>query len=99
MKSTMTIGISGIRRWRLPNGDFHRADGPAIEYPNGEKEWYINGKMHRKNGPAWIRKFRNYSTKRWYINGFQHRTNGPAITSKGIEVWLSCEKAIFWRKV
>jgi hypothetical protein len=22
----------------------HREDGPAIEYPNGDKYWYFNGK-------------------------------------------------------
>lgn len=26
----------------------HREDGPAIEYPDGCKEWFINGKRHRK---------------------------------------------------
>jgi len=26
------------------NGELHREDGPAVEYANGEKYWYINGK-------------------------------------------------------
>jgi hypothetical protein len=26
------------------NDDFHRPDGPAIEFANGDKYWYINGK-------------------------------------------------------
>jgi hypothetical protein len=25
------------------NDDFHRLDGPAIEFANGDKYWYING--------------------------------------------------------
>ena len=34
------------------NGQLHRTDGPAIEYANGDKYWYINGQRHRDNGPA-----------------------------------------------
>ena len=30
----------------------HRVDGPAVEYPNGDKEWWVNGKRHREDGPA-----------------------------------------------
>ena len=33
--------------WRL-----HRLDGPAIEYANGDKSWYINDQHHREAGPA-----------------------------------------------
>lgn len=24
----------------------HREDGPAVQYPDGTKEWYINGKQY-----------------------------------------------------
>jgi hypothetical protein len=34
--------------------NIHREDGPAIEYPNGDKEWYRNGNLHREDGPAVI---------------------------------------------
>ena len=27
-------------------GELHRTDGPAIEYADGSKEWYLNGKRH-----------------------------------------------------
>lgn len=30
----------------------HREDGPAIEYLNGDKAWYRDGKLHREDGPA-----------------------------------------------
>lgn len=30
----------------------HRVDGPAVEYANGNREWFINGKLHRIDGPA-----------------------------------------------
>ncbi len=30
----------------------HKEDGPAIQYTNGDKEWWINGLLHRIDGPA-----------------------------------------------
>lgn len=30
----------------------HREDGPAVEYDNGDHEWWVNGKLHRLDGPA-----------------------------------------------
>ena len=30
----------------------HRHDGPAIEYVDGGKVWWVNGKQHRLDGPA-----------------------------------------------
>ena len=30
----------------------HRLDGPAIEFANGTKVWYVDGKRHRLDGPA-----------------------------------------------
>ena len=35
-------------------------------YPSGHKEWYLNGKLHREDGPAV-----EYAdgTKSWYLNG------------------------------
>jgi len=30
----------------------HREDGPAIEWDDGSKEWFKNGKRHRDDGPA-----------------------------------------------
>jgi len=29
------------------NGVLHRLDGPAIEWANGGKEWWVDGKLHR----------------------------------------------------
>jgi hypothetical protein len=30
----------------------HRLDGPAIEYADGNKSWWVDGKRHRTDGPA-----------------------------------------------
>jgi hypothetical protein len=39
------IDANGNKWWHL-NGEFHRTDGPAIEYIDGYKYWYINGKEY-----------------------------------------------------
>jgi hypothetical protein len=44
----------------LKNGKYHREDGPAIEYGDGKKEWWINGKnfLQEENWKLKIEKFR-----------------------------------------
>ena len=32
---------NGTKEWYL-NGKLHREDGPAIEYPSGNKLWWLN---------------------------------------------------------
>ena len=76
MKSTCTTDQFGIKYWKLPNGQYHREDGPAIEYANGTKFWYRNDQRHREDGPAIERANGN---KCWYINDELHRIDGPAI--------------------
>jgi len=55
--------------------EYHREDGPAIEYADGSKFWYLNDKCHREDGPAIER---SDGTKWWYLNGKRHRVDGPA---------------------
>ena len=38
----------GTIRYRNELGQLHREDGPAIEYAEGYKFWFINGKEHTK---------------------------------------------------
>ena len=54
----------------------HRLDGPATEYADGSKYYYIDGKYHRIDGPAI--EYANGSNY-WYIDGKRHRLDGPAI--------------------
>ena len=76
-KSKMIVDEYGTKRWRLPNGNLHREDGPAIENINGcYKAWYLNGKLDRKDGPAIECAD---GEKRWWLNGKLHREDGPAI--------------------
>ena len=62
----------------------HREDGPAVEYSNGDKEWWINGRVHRIDGPA----IETDAYNMWYVNGKRHRTDGPTITwADGSKFW------------
>ena len=84
MRDGLDIDKYGDKRWYL-NGEYHRTDGPAVEYKDGDKRWYLNGKRHRTDGPAI-----EYSdgTKYWYLNGKHHRTDGPAVEySTGDKRW------------
>lgn len=46
----------------------HRLDGPACEWANGDKEWWVNAQRHRLDGPA-IQK--HNGDNQWWINGFR----------------------------
>jgi hypothetical protein len=52
----------------------------------GTKYWYLNGKLHREDGPAceWAN-----GSKSWYLNGERHREDGPAMEfADGTKYWL-----------
>ena len=70
------IDDRGNKVWKDQFYQLHRVNGPAIEYANGNKVWYIRGNLHRSDGPAveWTNGY-----KAWYINGDLHREDGPAI--------------------
>jgi hypothetical protein len=54
-------------------------------YADGSKEWYLNDKLHRTDGPAveWADGY-----KAWYLNGEPHREDGPAVEcADGYKVW------------
>tara|TARA_B110000238_G_C15948575_1_gene362191 strand:+ start:115 stop:402 length:288 start_codon:yes stop_codon:yes gene_type:complete len=47
-----------------------------IEFSNGDKIWFLNGKIHRTDGPAVVR---TDGINIWYLNGDLHRTDGPSV--------------------
>ena len=54
-------------------------------YDNGSKEWFLNGNLHREDGPAceWAD-----GSKYWYLNGERHREDGPACEwANGTKYW------------
>jgi len=54
-------------------------------YANVAKDWYLNGKLHREDGPAVEYADGNND---WYLNGKLHREDGPAVEgSEGYKAW------------
>ena len=53
------------------NGKYHREDGSAIEYANGNACWCLYGKLHRTDGPA----IYVYGTKEWWLNDKRYGKN------------------------
>ena len=54
-------------------------------HEDGTKDWFLNGKRHREDGPAseWAD-----GTKKWFLNGQLHREDGPAIEwADGTKKW------------
>jgi hypothetical protein len=76
MSSTLRIE-NGDRIWRDETGAAHRTDGPAAEWANGYKAWYLHGERHRTDGPAVEHANAHY--KEWWVHGRRHRTDGPAV--------------------
>ena len=52
---------------------------------DGDKEWRLNGKLHRLDGPAIERAD---GSEFWFHNGYIHRLDGPAVKfANGNTVW------------
>jgi hypothetical protein len=88
MKAIKTVDKNGDIWYCNEEGQFHREDGPAIEYLNGDRRWFINGKHHRDGGPAI--EYTN-GDKYWMKYGRFHREDGPAVEDANgqKEYWLN----------
>ena len=76
---------NGTTKYYNEENQLHREDGPAVEWEDGSKAWYVNGKRHREDGPAV--EYAN-GTKEWYVNGQLHREDGPAVEwEDGSKAW------------
>lgn len=53
--------------------------------PNGNRVWFLNGKLHREDGPAVDC---TDGHKQWRLNGELHREDGPAaVNTDGTKEW------------
>jgi len=75
----MYISEYGSKFYKNSKGLYHKLDGPAIEWSNGDKYWFKEGKHHRIDGPAW-EYFSGY--KYWYILG-------KSLEEKEFNSWIS----------
>jgi len=67
------------------DGMLHREDGPARDFANGDRLWFLNDKPHREDGPA----HDTSKLKIWYLNGVLHRDDGPAFEhERGRKEWI-----------
>ena len=64
---------------------------------DGSKMWWLNGNLHRIDGPAVERAD---GTKEWWLNGQFHRSDGPAVEwANGSTEWRLNGKAISWQEL
>jgi hypothetical protein len=56
---------------------------PSIDN-KGNKRWFVNGKLHRIDGPAI-----EYMSggKEWHLYGNLHREDGPAVVGDAVNLW------------
>jgi hypothetical protein len=79
-----------VKEWWY-NDKLHRHIGPAVEYADGDREWYFNGLRHRESGPAVIYK----GIKEWWRNGVRYREDGPhIITAIGELIWCRNDRVV-----
>ena len=74
--------------WRTVDGKLHRDGGlPAVEWANGDKEWWVRGQLHRECGLPAVEDADG--TKIWYEYYTLHRDSGlPAIEhANGYKEW------------
>ena len=84
------------------NDEYHRINGPAREYANGSKVWFLHGNLHREDGPA----VENADgSNQWWLDGKRHRIDGPALEySNGYKEWWINDKKYklernYWKAV
>ena len=55
-KETLTVETNedGTIRYYNEYGDLHNPNGPAVIWPDGGQEYWINDQLHNPNGPAVI---------------------------------------------
>ena len=68
LKYRVEVDGLGNRLYYNKAGHLHRTDGAAVEYDDGTKEWWQNGKRHRIDGPA-VECFDGYCE--WWFNGVE----------------------------
>ncbi len=61
----------------------------TVRVDRDRTEWYLNGKLHREDGPA-IEYANGY--KEWWVNDKRHRTDGPAVEWGNKAWWVNGQR-------
>ena len=91
----LQVNKYGTKRWFNRDRNLHSNGGnPAVEYSNGDKEWYRNGNPHRGGDKPAVEHADGY--KAWYRNGKRHRKgNRPAVEwADGYKEWYKNGKRV-----
>jgi len=63
-----------------------------IQNRNGDKNWYLDYRRHRLDGPAVERA---NGSKEWWVSGKRHRRDGPAMEyENGNREWWVADKEV-----
>lgn len=92
LKNGLHVSHHGVRCWYL-DGQLHRDNLPAVDWPSGTSMFYQHGELHNEDGPAFVRGD-GFLHKAWWQHGRRHREDGPAlIESNGTtEWWINDQK-------
>ena len=64
-----------------------------VEHPDGTKQWWVDGKLHRLDGPAV--EYEDGS-KQWFVDGKCHRLDWPALEyADGSKYWYIFDEEYF----
>lgn len=63
-----------ITEYRNNHGQLHREIGPAIEYSDGDYEWYMDGRLHNLNGYARCLKNAQTTYLEYYVYGKRYNS-------------------------
>jgi hypothetical protein len=82
----------GSKFWTYADNPFiyHREDGPACEWSDGSKSWWLHGRRHREDGPAIERGPSGNYTCTW----IWHDQVVPVKTQREFEAWKKMKA--FW---
>ena len=84
MGRTNTSGV--FVNMDMTTGTYSMNDAPTITDIHGIRQWRLNGRWHRLDGPAYVNTV--IGLQQWYVDGLRHRYDGPAVIwSDGAQRW------------
>ena len=84
--------VNGTVRYQNQDGQYHRTNGPAVIYSDGNALWYQNGQLHRTDGPAVI--YRDYLG--WFIQGREYTAAEFIEQQRNAGILLPALKDSYW---
>lgn len=92
-KSVKLLLVGFKNRYDLYGNKRIKSRTEVFENEDGSQLWYLNGYLHRDNGPATIIFKDDVCNEAWFQHGLQHRENGPAVINRKLfnqhEWWLN----------